>query len=88
MFFFHELGMKISRHKRRLLCCAAVLALLEGEEAAATNPFRGRLLGSHHIRRTRREVDDMFHQLGNKAQRAFKASLEQFNTIHDILEPQ
>jgi hypothetical protein len=29
----------------------------------------------------------MFHQLGQKAQHAFKANLEQFNAIHDVLEP-
>jgi hypothetical protein len=86
MLFLHNMGKKISRHRRRLLCCAAVLALVDEEEFAA-NPFRGRLLGSHHIRRTRKEVDTMFNQLGKKAQHAFKTNLEEFYNLHDILEP-
>jgi hypothetical protein len=38
MLFLHNIGKKISRHKRRLLCCAAVLALLEPKLPTSISP--------------------------------------------------
>jgi hypothetical protein len=76
-----------SRQRLRLLVCALVLAILEEEEAEHDVVHGGCLLGTNHIKRIRKSIEEMFRLLGQRATRAFKSSLDELNRLHSILEP-
>jgi hypothetical protein len=78
---------RCSRQRRRLIICAITLAILEEEQAELDITHRGRLLGAKHIRRTRKSIEEMFRQLGQRAVRAFKSSMDELSRLHSILEP-
>ncbi len=57
------------------------------DEDNETGMLRGRLLGSKHIKRTQKRVEEMMIELGSCAKRAYKSSLEMFNKLHDEIMP-
>jgi hypothetical protein len=46
-----------------------------------------RLLGTKTNTRTRNTVEEMFSQLGGYAKQAWKSDLDQFNEMHNTLQP-
>jgi hypothetical protein len=71
-----------------LLTAATVLELIViDEDDDEQVHLCGRLLGTKNIERTRQTVDDMFSQLGSYAKQAWKSDLQQFNAMHDTLQP-
>ena len=56
----------MSRRRERLMMAACLLDVLDEE---GSRYLRGRL-GSKNIRRTRKDVDDMWKELGNYARKA------------------
>jgi hypothetical protein len=76
-----------TRYQHVLTTAAAILAIMDEEDDFDTSAFRGRLLGSKHIKRTRKKVDNMFAELGHSCVRAYKSSLVVFNNLYSTLKP-
>jgi hypothetical protein len=77
----------LQRRRQLLLSCAVVLSILDAEEGFNSKLLLGRLVGTKNIKRTRKNVEAMMGQLGARAQRAYKGSLEEFDKLHSILKP-
>jgi len=45
------------------------------------------MLGSKNIQCTQKNIEEMMHELGSRANRAYKSSLETFNKLHDDILP-
>lgn len=76
-----------TRYQHVLTTAAAILAIMDEEDDFDTSAFRRRLLGSKHIKRTRKKVDNMFAELGHSCVRAYKSSLVVFNNLYSMLKP-
>ena len=65
---------------------ACILDLLDEDREQMT--LRGRLLGSKNIHRRMKKVEGMFAELGCYGRKAWRMTLESFQVLHDLLEPQ
>ncbi|KAL7533959.1 hypothetical protein ACHAXR_010297 [Thalassiosira sp. AJA248-18] len=74
----------LTRRRQKMLMAAAVLHMLEDEDDH--KPLRGRMMGSKNIRRTRKEVENMWNELGGYARKAWRMSLDSFKSLHAKLE--
>lgn len=63
---------------------ACVFDMLDNGEQMVV---RGRILGTKNIRRTRKNIGDMWAELGCYARRAWRMTMETFKKLHDLLEP-
>ncbi len=50
--------------------------------------LRGRYLGSKNIERTRKQIDDLFQELGAHQRRAYRMRVDQFTELHEKLLPE
>ena len=87
IMIYNSSSNRCSRQRRHLTICAITLAILEEEQAELDITHRGRLLGAKHIKRTRKSIEEMFRELGLRAARAFKSSMDELSRLHSILEP-
>jgi len=75
-----------SRCRDNLMIAACVLDMLDSEEEEKSP--RGRLLGSKNIRRTRKKVEHIWSELGCYARKAWRMSMDAFDTLHDLIQPE
>jgi hypothetical protein len=73
---------RLTRRKSLLLMVGCVLSVLSSEDLKG---LRGRFLGSKNIKRTRKEVDKIFDELGCYQRKAYRMSRESFQKLHDDL---
>ena len=77
------------REEEELAAAAFLYLTLSDEEWDELNESKlngGSKKGKKNIIRQRKEVESMFAELGNKARRSYRMSIESFLHLHDILE--
>lgn len=77
------------REEEELAAAAFLYLTLSDEEWDELNESKlnaGSKRGKKNIIRQRKEVESMFAELGNKARRSYRMSIESFLHLHDILE--
>ena len=70
----------VTRRQRWLVMSSLFLELVEDDGSRC-----GRPLGARTILRSRKEVEDMWSELGRDARKAFRMNLDTFHLLHDIL---
>ena len=82
-------SLRREREEEELAAAAYLYLLLSDEEWEELNDARlsaGSKKGKKNIIRQRKEVESMFAELGNKARRSYRMSVQSFLYLHDILE--
>ena len=73
------------QQKSNLLLVSCLLAVLSLDDRKS---LRGRYLGSKNIERTRKQIDDLFQELGAHQRRAYRMTVDQFTELHEKLVPE
>ena len=78
----HRLTSIRERYRRRFLEQALLIIVLEEHELDGI----GSKFGSRNIQRTRKDVEDMFLELGHHCRKAYRMTPEAFVSLHAMLE--
>ena len=82
-------SLRREREEEELASAAFLYLTLSDEEWEELNEAKlsaGSKKGKKNITRQRKEVESMFAELGNKARRSYRMSIQSFLHLHDILE--